>query len=239
MSVHVSPLSLEHMRMGSLPPAAQAELELHLEQCPRCQALQQELHGYHADFGAVREPAWVQIQNDLEQARRRRPFRWALWGLGAAVPALAAAMLLLMVQPAPMDDSGVRTKGDPIVEIVIRRGHAVMPAASGSTVKPGDQVGFLTTAAGWEHVMILGRDSTGTITTYLAPEGRSAATSSQARTRLPLAIELDATPGAEELLVLFSRQPLLASDVRARWAAKLPWPEGVHVSHFVLPKETR
>ncbi len=111
MSVHLSDLEFDGMRLGALPAGRRAEAEAHLHACPRCagrhEALSAEAAAFEADFD-VRALARSALAAGTPTRRMRRPWPWL------AVPALvAAAVVIVLLRPTPVapPDAELRVKG--------------------------------------------------------------------------------------------------------------------------------
>jgi hypothetical protein len=187
---------------------------MHLASCARCRARAEEDQ-------AVRERFAGRIERMLA-ATRHRGRAWRRWlAVKLVVPVMAAAAAILVLarpgtQPSATsssdDDLGI--KGGPVFQVYALHQHQVVAVSDGSVLAPGDEIRFAVTPQGWTHVLIASLDGAGNVTIYYPYNAdRSAAIEPRARTELPGSIVLDDAPGPERLFAVFSRSPILASDV--------------------------
>ena len=191
----LSDLSLDRWLAGELAARPEGEpVRSHLRQCPACsdrlRALEQEpeLLPPPATNLAVAAPT------PLRKARASSIA--AVTGLAA----LAAGVVVFLQARSP--ETGLRTKGDVQLEVVVRRpdGHseAVMP---GDAVAAGDVVRFVVSADGG-FAFVIGLDAAGAVTPYFPTAGVPAPLPPGRSQALPGSVVLDATLGAERFLLL-------------------------------------
>ena len=153
----------------------------------------------------------VDVNNEVMRIQQRMPDKpkrsWLRWLAPGFALAAAAAIAMIVLRPkAPADD--IRLKGGEVALIVHRATSGVSERLDdGDTVAPGDRIRFEVDAPRKGYVALLGVDGSGKQTVYYkdvayTPENRL----------LPDAIQLDATPGDEHFMLLFSPEPF---DVNA------------------------
>jgi anti-sigma factor RsiW len=221
MTPHLSTLALHQLRYGELPDADAAAARDHLSACAACSDRLAAQERERAAF--VARPVPPRILAEARASRARAGYRrWAAGG--AAVLALAASALFVT---APRDE--IRTRGElPEIEAWVDRGHGPEPLDAGGAVAAGDRVSLKYDPHGASAVAIAGRDSTGEVEVYTtnAPTGVGLV-------EAPFGLQLDDTPGTQELFVLGSDRPLSAEDVEA---AVTEGVDGVRVSRVALEK---
>jgi len=172
----------------------------------------------------------------LDKPRPATPRRWRLaW---AAAPALALAVLLLLILPPliqrRLETSGaagseeyIGTKGGgvfpralPGLQVYRRDGERSVLLRDGGRVRAGDllQVAFIP--AGQTHGVILSIDGAGAVTLHFpATEESDTALPGGSRVFLPRAYELDDSPGFERFIFVASGGPLpVAAILEKAWA---------------------
>ena len=131
---HPSSLDLDFVALG----AGRAEVALHVESCPACQA-----HVAQSKPTLEAAPAWA------------HPVRRPLWlrggGLGFAVA--AAAVLTLVVRPPP-DEPLTRPKGQPSFAVWLIRGDSSSLWDGRSPLAPGDRLQLRLAGAGFTQVVV-------------------------------------------------------------------------------------
>jgi hypothetical protein len=132
-----------------------------------------------------------------------------LWlaGAGGLVLALGAVVLLAIPSSrAPLEPDEIRLKGGVTWSVFANRRTRTWPVTDGEALKPGDHLAFAYAVPQDRYLVLLGIDDAGTITQY-GPDG-SPVRLTRGQGRVPFAIELDARPGEEQLIALFSQTPL-------------------------------
>lgn len=174
-----------------------------------------------------------------------------LWLAGAGGLLLALGAVVLFAIPssrAPGAPDEIRLKGGVTWSVFANRGTRTWPVTEGDTLKPGDRLAFAYSVPQDRYLVLLGIDDAGTIAQY-GPNG-SPVRLTRGQGRVPFAIELDARPGDEQLVALFSQTPLdvaapkqalAAAAITARaqnrrvTAADLKLPGEIVVSSFKKP----
>jgi Putative zinc-finger len=128
--------AIQELADGTLGPIRRAELQVHLDECPRCRALAADLvriHDLAASLERLSPPdrVWLQIAGRLRQEGRvateaQAPRAWrrraaALAVAAALVIAVGASILVLLPGgggPAQQAAQGNATAGDPVQSLV-------------------------------------------------------------------------------------------------------------------------
>jgi hypothetical protein len=151
--------------------------------------------------------------------RRPAPVRWRLWLPGVAALAAAAAAVLLMVrEPAP--------------ELVARGGQAREPALSVLCVEhgaagrcpSGGRLAFVAEPGGFDYLALFARRGDGLVIWYFpSADGQSVPLADRSGKPLSHGIKLgeDQPPGSYELVGVFSRRPLTRAAIKRELGAAL------------------
>ena len=98
---------------------------------------------------------------------------------------------------------------------MVRRGERVVAGRPDQSLRAGDALRFSISAHEPVYAAVLGRDAAGHVSVYY-PEGAELARIEAGNDQLlPLAVELDATPGDEQLHGVFCRGPAPVAQVAA------------------------
>lgn len=178
---HLSDLALERVLAGEVDAAE------HLEVCAVCRKRVDEARAFQP-VGA-REPA--------------RPWGWVA-GAVALAAGIVAAVMLTRTEAEPRPEFVAR--GGFSFEIHAHDGQASRAVDDGSTVHPGERIGFRVAAPRPGELLVFGRDATGE--TYLCyPQGGGGASAplaaSDTVTALDEAIRLDDVLGTEQITAVF------------------------------------
>jgi hypothetical protein len=199
-----SALRLDQWLAGELTDAEQAELEGHVAGCAPCQSRHGELVESRRSF-AREAPSFA----ELRRSPRRTRFRWRTT---APLLAAAAALALAIGQPWQVwgpfveESNGTRIKGGGThLTWVVRRGERVFPGRPDLELRPGDALRFSISAREPVYVALLGLDAAGRWSVYHPDQDALARLEAGNDQPLPVAIELDATPGDERLYAVFCR----------------------------------
>jgi hypothetical protein len=191
-----SDLALDRLVTGEPVETAIAS---HVAGCARCA---ERLTGFRRDQ-ALAAPIVTELRRRARSTARVARRRW----LGAALPLVAAAALLVLLLPRLLrDPTGVRPKGHGAalaLDVVVRHADGRIEALQDhGRVRAGDRIRFVVSAAEPGHLVILGLDAAGTVSVYLADGSDPHRIAPGARQAMPGSILLDATPGAERLVAL-------------------------------------
>lgn len=215
---HLTTLSLERHLAGEIDATS------HLDSCGDCQ------------------DRWIALQADaalalppLNVADQPTPSRWPMV---AGVLAIAAGLAVFVLRPPPAGHGdGVRVKGGFAFEVHAYDGQASRLLVDGDAVAAKERLGFRVKSDTAGHLLILGRDATGSV--WLAypqqNQGASVAFNSTPLRDLKQAITLDATPGDERLTALLCTAPTdakTAGPVLARGET----PDGCRLRQITIRK---
>jgi hypothetical protein len=164
-------------------------------------------------------------------ALARDPRTWAAVAVATAALALA---LVLDRGPQPADparddelSAAVRAKGKVALDLFALEDGAVTEAEPGTALRPGDRIQFTYTSAGLDHVIVLGADGEGVLTRYYPDRGAdSQPIAPGTRMVLEDSIVLDAAPGPEVFVAVFSDEPLPLDAVEEAARAALAAGDG-------------
>lgn len=221
-SPHLSTLRLHQLRTGELEHAEARLARDHLEQCERCSARLRHQANVRAEF----------VLRPVPEALRQRPaparsWRWAM----PLVAALAAVALLVLRGPSV---DGVRTRGlAPTMEVWVATDDGPRLLVETDRLGPGDRVAIKYDAAGADHVGFAGRDSSGVVEVYGIFE-----VPGDGLVNAPFGLELDDSPGDQELFVVTGDRQLDVQRVKEAVAADVQGDRdpGVRVQRAVVPK---
>lgn len=252
----LSDLQLDRWLARELSQREQHKLEVHVARCSSCRERRVELEDEQRRFGqSAPELAAASQPRATEPAPGVTPLRApgarGLWLAGAGALAAAAALALLVnrtalspVSPGPTDtpSHGIRTKGG-VASLgwVVRRGAQVFAGHPDLSLRPGDALRFTVSAREPVYVAVLGLDAAGHLSVY-HPEGNQLSRVEAGQKQpLPVAIELDTTPGEEQLYGIFCNAevrlaPITAALERSSKAPALP--SGCSYERWSLKKES-
>ncbi|AKJ08376.1 uncharacterized protein DUF4384 [Archangium gephyra] len=198
---------------GSLDPEARGRVESVLEGSEADRARLAELRADSEAF-LVRHPPAAFVAR-LEPAPRGSTRRWGLL-LGPALAACVAAVLVALPPRPEEAPPAYVAKGGLVLGVYRLREGTGVPVEPGETLAAGDALRFEVKAGANGYVAVLSRDGAGRVTVYHPYGGAAAVAYTPQQPVLPGSIELDGTPGAEELYALFSPEPFaLAPAVEA------------------------
>lgn len=122
---------------GALTPAEEKLLQAHVEECPRCRALQAELMGIHTACGeldaAVPAELKERILNALPSQKAAKSRHWQRWGAMAAALAIIAMAAWRLPHQLDQGASDVRPPaGAPTAEAAVEPLSGEMVHATGA-----------------------------------------------------------------------------------------------------------
>ena len=211
----LSDLQMDVLTCGALDASAAQSARGHLAGCTRCTQRARDL-AEDAEAFRLAPP-----RISLEPAPRRSVVDRLMsgWGVGGLAAALAAMLLFFIVQEsAPSGQDGVRRKGNDSLAFFVKRGDQVVPGLNGTSLRPGDRVRFTVSTNEPRHVVVLGLDSAGVVTTFhdsgreVLPPGSDIA--------LPDSFILDGTLGAEHVAAFFCSGPVSAAEAQRALVAE-------------------
>ncbi len=205
-----SALALEQFAANEAT-ALTATQRAHTETCADCAGYLRELRAFQAEFFAKQPEALfaAKLTRRLDAQASKRP-----WWRQAFGPALAAAAVLGLVvwlssRPTPSPD--VIEKGATRFTAVFRReGTEAQALSSRSLLRTGDQLRFGYRAPREGHLVVLNRDGRGAVSSFV-PLGAGApvrVAPSERLITLPGTVVLDAAPGPQWLVAVFSESEL-------------------------------
>lgn len=194
---HLSDLALDALS-GSADAA-----DPHLAECARCRERLESFRQARAQAAAA--PRFRELQESLPA---RTPNRWLAPALGFALAAGLAAVVMQVSARAPVA-SRERLKGSARV--------AVVPLdREGPRFHPGQRVQLRVGGAGHRYALVVGRDEHGQVS-QVWPTANPRSGEIEPGADVPLAPAFEVTPGALQLVALFSDAPLSAVDVLDAW----------------------
>jgi hypothetical protein len=231
-------LELERHLAGDLPQARFAEAT----------------DGDRARLGELRAEAEAFLRSvdvDMEVKRihqrveRMTPPKrsWLRWFVPASALAAAAAVILVVLKrggdsPGRPNGDDLAVKGDDVSLVVhLASGDSSTRLSTGDSVRPGDRIRFEIGATKPGYVAVIGIDGSGKPSIYHPDGGTAPAAFDPANRLVPGAIELDATPGAERFIVLYSDRPFAFDVVVPALAMNSALPPGISKAEVVLEKK--
>lgn len=212
MRAHPSELTWTRMLDGALSPFQRLRLALHLRGCEKCRAQRQGLLSEQAAFQTAPERAGEMARLVSRFGGRASPPRflgslaWAAAGLAAA----GAAVLLVWSRGDAGDDE-LRPKGAALFEVISNRGSEVAPLRQ--RCRPGDAL-RARIRTDHAYVLIVGIDPEAKVTALYPMGGERSAEASGGEVLTPGSWVLDAAPGQERFVALFSDRSLPLEEVR-------------------------
>jgi hypothetical protein len=205
----VSDLMLDRLLAGECSDEEARSANTHIEGCDGCRG-RLETFGGDRDTFASRE---LPLPGVARKRLRRPPL--AVWGIGGAVVAMAAAVLLL-VRPKAQDGIGesTRLKGPSHIGFYVKHGSSVSRGSDGQRVEPGDALRFTYSSGAPRYVAVLSVDGARHASVYF-PDAAIAERVEPAIDRaLPSSTVLDATLGEEHLYGLVCLDPVALEPLR-------------------------
>lgn len=230
-------LRMDEWLAGELDQDAAAQATAHVSVCAHCAALRGRRLAERAAFLTEHPPCYPQqVAPRLPSAARG--LRWAVPYAGALA---AAAALLLLLRPQPDTSPSERSKGGAHVTFHIKHGDQVRRGRQQDTVWSGDRVQLAYTTDQMRYLSVFGLDGAEHAAVYFPAGLQSVAMAPAREQALPISIELDATPGTEQLFALFCDRVATLAPLReelARTGVLLP-PTGCTLNRIQLVKGTR
>ncbi len=232
MTPHLSTLALHRLRYGEITGDERDKAAAHLDGCSRCQARLAVQERERAAF--VLQPVPAPLRRTVLRRVTEHGFVRVLVPLAlAAAAAIAIAVALPALREGEPSQEGNRIlyRGIlPDIEVWVDEGSGPRPHRTGESLAAGDRVQLRYDAHGAAHVALAGRDSSGIVEIYTlaAPSGTGLLTA-------PFALELDDSPGEQELFVVTSDEPLDEGRVQEALAGEVL---GVTVRRIAFPKRS-
>ncbi len=203
---HLSSEDLDLLHLSALDSHAAEAAQSHLQGCADCRAQWDALLKDQQTFRQFVLPRTLSAVVERGTAPRLwQKFRrsW-LWGVPLAASAVLLAIVASQVKPPPE----LAMRGGARVEVMALRGAEQFRPGPEAPLLPGDQLRFSLDGAGARHVAILARDGNGEVSVYHPYRGTRSAPLAPGYQPLPTSLALDASPGPETWVVVFSDRPL-------------------------------
>lgn len=218
---HLSSEDLDLLALGALPESERGAAEAHLGGCEACGRRRDALVRETTQYRQSVQPRLLEkTVARLESPRVR--WRWPSFALLATAAAIAT-VVIIADRPAPAPDGYVAARGAPVFRVIVARGEARAELAPDSKLREGDRLRFLVDPTSARYVLVLSRDGAGRWSVYAPFGGEESLALDPGEQLLPGAVELDATPGREHLIAVFSDRPL-RSDAVLDELRSLSWP---------------
>ncbi|NRD61977.1 hypothetical protein HRD49_09430 [Corallococcus exiguus] len=220
---HPSFIELDRAALGSPSPS----LAQHLKTCAECGAYLERVTRPEP------VPAWARALG-TEPLRATRRLEWMRWGLPLlATAALGCLVLLFVPRTRGAEETEYQgPKGAPSVAVHIKRGDRVFLWDGRTPLAPEDRIRLQVSSGAHRYVTVAAR----------APEGPAGWTvlfegplSSERDTALPTSWRVDGAGGEETLRILFSGEPLSASQAEALFS-EAPRTAKLWTTELRLPK---
>jgi hypothetical protein len=184
----------------------------HVEACPTCKRLWQDLESERREFLA-RHP-FAKLEEGMERLQRKSERRRMV--LLRLIPAgVAAFAIILGAWLAFPGSSGVRTKGSVALSIYLMRGNDIRPAQADEVFAPRDRVQFLVSSGTHRYLLLVSVDESGRVFNYTPGTANfSVPITPGERRPLPESVELDESREDERIFALFSNEPLSFSEIK-------------------------
>lgn len=208
---HLDPLALARHLGGDAGWWARRRQARHLARCPACRARLQQIEAERAAYDAHPQrqdeiAALVRAVGAPTPAPRRA---WGPWAAALAMTAAAVALILIPPGEAPNGtvegvDGGLRAKGGVVFALYLD--GADTSGALPATCRPGDRVRARIEGVG-RWVMVIAIDPAGQASALVSDAGASMRLG-HAPWLSPGSWALDAAPGVERFVAVFSDAPL-------------------------------
>ena len=211
----ISKLDIERYFTGELPETEIARVEQAMDNQPELKEYYQELQGDKNVFLA-KHP----YRDFIKGTQRRtvspltKVFQWfsvprPVW---IAVPLVLVLGVAYFFQQHPHlvhnDGPGIRYKSPVALDFLVRRNGEVQPGTTDDIYQAGDAVQFLYTANQFKYIALLSVDQSGKLSFYSPQNAASLPAKSGDSQPFPHSVELDAAPGGELFIALFTQQAL-------------------------------
>jgi hypothetical protein len=208
---HPTQLELMAYQTGDMSAGRRETIADHLRGCPACRSALADLDRQKADFLGARP-----FESFNPQPRQARILQWRRPAF--TVLALAASLVvgLTTVSQFQARTDGVRFKGSAAVAIHVHNADGTIATRDSGAFAPGEQIQFTVTSSGYKNLILMGIDTSGTISTYFPANGDSSGVLTPgAGIPLPNSIILDDYIGPELFVALFSIDPLAIASATA------------------------
>lgn len=197
---------------GSCSDIKRVLIEKHLLICDHCRAYCAGLEAERAAF-LKDNPFQSTISLPAVAEKREKPFIGRqYYALAASLVLFVAAFFFYMASTRPAD---FRIKGTVCLKAFVQNYQGGIEKRQNGMYHPGEKIQFLYSCDAASRFVLLGIDTTGSITVYYPEKGDSSFTLESGQDiPLPNSIVLDAYTGNELFIGLFSKKPLFVPDVK-------------------------
>lgn len=233
-------VQVERYFLGESGTEEKRSLRSHLDGCEKCRGQMATLENERREY-LLKHPFREFAARNLPGGKSaRKTFLAPRWL--PAVAGLAACLVLVPVvlrygmKDKLVAETGVRTKGGPVLEYYLKRGGVVTAGQPSDPVRASDELQFVYAAGSHAYVTLASIDSRGHVSLYRADAeipgaGKTAATQSGSvpegaesrplsqpakpgeKQTLPFAVTLDDSPGSELFVMIYGAAPLTGSAV--------------------------
>lgn len=224
---HASFYQLDRLACGRSISAA---VKTHVESCKQCEQYVAKLQQPQS------VPAWARQLDDGARAMPRT--WWWAWAGGLASTVAIAALVLVFrsgeTRLGPHDEY-TTVKGSPSVGVYLKTENGVTLWNGQTPVAPGDKLRLKIVPDGYHHVAVFAESAHYKKRRYaLLYEGR---VSPHGELMIPAAWEVDASPGAEVIVVVMGEEPIGKSDIPRRHGGSDT--QGLWSTRLVIQKSSR
>lgn len=201
--------SLEAFAAGEALPLSE-----HVASCEACGPYVAALRVEAEAFVKARTPELFLKQ--LERRAATPPARAPWWRWLAVVVPVAAALVLVLRAPVDGRDDGVTLKGGPL-RVFVKRGEAeAAPLPADGRVQAGDALRFAYDAPAAGYLALFDLDGRETVTVFWPYGAAKAGAVAKAQGTLSGSVVLDASPGPEWVVAVFSPEPFETAPLAAQ-----------------------
>lgn len=232
-----SDLRLDRHLLGELPDADACDVAAHAAACADCAARLSALTAQRDTFAAAADAWRAPTPVAAPHVPRRRGHLGLLAG-GLAAAAVAGFLARPLLSTSSTYDG--TTKGGTRVSLYLQHGDATREAAASEPAAAGDRLQVLTHLREPAHVAVLSLDGARKVSVFYPHTPHTAPQPAGEGVPVPQSTVLDATPGAEYVLVLVCRTPqrldALVQQLPQVGAERVDAPQGCELARYVLHK---
>ncbi len=224
---HLSSETIDLLMLAALDPLQATAAKAHLDGCARCKTRWNELQEDSQQFQQYVYARTVEkvtsrvVKPSLyDRLRIWGPARVLVPAFGGVAAALALTFALTGGGTSSQSEDeiyvGLKGVGNVSLEVVAQRANGQQePVKAGSVLAPGDRIRFMVNGGGAKYVLIGSKDGSGAFTVYYPFNKTESALLEKGQRELPGAVLLDEVAGREQLVAVFSDEPVKAQDVEA------------------------